>query len=45
MIVAETVPNFTAVALARFVPAIVTVVPPATGPDAGLTTLTVGIAT
>ena len=29
-------PNVTAVALARFVPVIVTVVPPATGPDAGL---------
>ena len=36
-IVADTVPNFTAVALARFVPTIVTNVPPAVGPDAGLT--------
>ena len=39
------VPNITAVALARFVPVIVTVVPPAAGPAAGLMPVTVGAGT
>ena len=38
------VPNLTAVALARLVPVIVTVVPPPVGPAAGLTPVTVGAA-
>src|ERR1700733_2370043 len=36
-------PNCTAVAPVRFVPVIVTVVPPAAGPDVGLTPVTVGV--
>ena len=44
-IVPAAVPNSTAVAPARFVPVIVTVVPPAVGPDVGLTAVTVGAAT
>ena len=43
-IVAGVVPNSTAVAPVRFVPVIVTVVPPAVGPDVGLTPVTVGAA-
>ena len=35
-------PNLTALALARFVPVIVTTVPPSVGPDAGLMPVTVG---
>jgi len=35
-------PNFTAVTVVKFVPVMVTVVPPAVGPDVGLTLLTVG---
>ena len=35
-------PNFTAVAPVKFVPAIVTDVPPATGPLVGLSDVTVG---
>ena len=35
-------PNFTALGLARFVPLIVTTVPPSVGPDAGLMPLTAG---
>ena len=38
-------PNFTAVAPARFVPVIVTVVPPATDPQLGPTLTTTGAAT
>ena len=37
-------PNFTAVAPARFVPEMVTEVPPALGPEFGLTPVTVGAA-
>ena len=44
-LVAAIVPKSTFVALARFVPVIVTVVPPAEGPAAGLTPVTVGAAT
>ena len=40
--VAATVPNFTAVTLVKPVPVTVTDVPPATGPEPGLTELTVG---
>lgn len=36
-------PKVTALAAVRFVPVIVTVVPPAVDPEAGLTTLTVGV--
>jgi hypothetical protein len=39
------VPKRTAVALDRFVPTIVTVVPPDVGPPVGLTPVTVGAAT
>ena len=39
---AETVPNFTTVAPVNPVPVTVTVVPPATGPDAGVIPVTVG---
>ena len=38
------VPKLTAVALVKPVPVIVTLVPPALGPDAGLTPVTVGTA-
>ena len=41
-IVAATPPNFTAVAPARLLPVIVTVVPPAVEPVAGLTVATTG---
>jgi len=37
-------PKVTAVALVRFVPVIVTLVPPAVGPELGLTLVTVGVA-
>jgi hypothetical protein len=40
--VADALPNFTIAPLAKFVPVIVTAVPPATGPLFGLTLLTVG---
>ncbi len=40
--VAATLPKATAAPLAKFVPVIVTVVPPAAGPAAGLTPVTVG---
>ena len=40
--VAGLVPNPTAVAPVKFVPVIVTDVPPAAGPDEGLTPVTVG---
>ena len=43
-IVAATLLNFTAVAPARFVPVIVTVVPPKVDPDVGLMAVTVGAA-
>ena len=45
VIVAAVLPKSTAVALARFVPVIVTVVPPAKGPAVGLTLVTAGAAT
>ena len=38
------VPNLTAVAFARLVPVTVTLVPPAPGPEVGLTPVTVGAA-
>jgi hypothetical protein len=41
-LVAGVVPNMTAVASARRRPAIATVVPPATGPEVGLTAVTAG---
>jgi hypothetical protein len=41
-LVAATVPKFTAVAPVRFVPVIVMLVPPATGPEVGLIDVTVG---
>jgi hypothetical protein len=41
-VVAAVAPNFTAVAPVKFVPVMVTTVPPAAGPLAGLTLLTVG---
>jgi hypothetical protein len=41
-VVAGIVPNLTAVAPERAVPVIVTLVPPAAGPEAGLTPVTVG---
>ena len=44
MLVAATAPKST-VALSRFAPAIVTVVPPVVGPDAGLMCVTTGAAT
>jgi hypothetical protein len=44
-VVADVAPNFTAVAPVKFVPVMVTLVPPAVGPLAGLTLLTVGAAT
>ena len=40
--VADALPNFTVAPVAKFVPVIVTDVPPATGPLFGLTLLTVG---
>jgi hypothetical protein len=42
MLVAAVAPNFTVAPAAKFVPAIVTAVPPATGPLFGATLLTVG---
>ncbi len=45
MIVAATLPNSTAVAPDRFVPVIVTDVPPAAGPELGLIPVTAGAAT
>src|SRR5215472_4471958 len=42
--VAAVVPNLTAVAPGKFVPVIVTSVPPANGPDVGLRPVTVGLA-
>jgi hypothetical protein len=44
-VVAPVAPNFTAVAPVKFVPVMVTLVPPAAGPLAGLTLVTVGAAT
>ena len=41
-LVAATPPNVTAVAPVKLVPVIVTLVPPATGPEPGLTPVTVG---
>lgn len=41
-LVALAAPNFTAVAPVRFVPVMVTVVPPAAGPDVGAIDVTVG---
>jgi hypothetical protein len=38
-------PNFTAVALVKPVPVIVTLVPPSVGPELGLTLVTVGAET
>jgi hypothetical protein len=43
--VAAVAPNFTVAPAAKFVPVIVTAVPPATGPLLGLTLLTVGATT
>jgi hypothetical protein len=43
--VADPLPNFTVAPEAKFVPVIVTAVPPATGPLFGLTLLTVGATT
>jgi hypothetical protein len=43
--VADPFPNFTVAPEAKFVPVIVTAVPPATGPLFGLTLLTVGVTT
>jgi hypothetical protein len=43
--VAAVAPNFTVAPAAKFVPVIVTAVPPATGPLFGLTLLTVGATT
>jgi hypothetical protein len=43
-LVAAFAPNSTAVAPVRFVPLIVTVVPPPVGPEDGLTAVTVGAA-
>ena len=44
-LVALVAPNLTALAPVRFVPVIVTVVPPEVGPAVGLTPVTVGDAT
>jgi hypothetical protein len=44
-LVAAVAPNFTVAPAAKFVPVIVTAVPPATGPLLGLTLLTVGVTT
>jgi hypothetical protein len=44
-VVAAVAPNFTAVVPVKFVPVMVTTVPPAAGPLAGLTSVTVGAAT
>ena len=41
--VPATVPNLTEVAPVKFAPVRVTEVPPAAGPDAGLTVVTVGV--
>jgi hypothetical protein len=41
-VVAAVAPNFTAVAPVKFVPVMVTTVPPAVGPLVGLTDVTVG---
>ena len=43
-IVAATLPKFTAVAVDKSVPVMVTVVPPVVGPDDGLIPLTTGMA-
>ena len=43
-VVPAMVPNLTEVAPVKFVPVRVTEVPPAAGPDAGLTAVTVGAA-
>ena len=43
-LVALVAPNLTAVAVEKFVPVIVTAVPPANGPEVGLTLVTVGAA-
>jgi hypothetical protein len=43
--VADVAPKSTAVAPVRLVPVIVTLVPPAAGPDDGATLVTVGAAT
>jgi hypothetical protein len=43
--VAAVLPNFTVAPVAKFVPVIVTAVPPATGPLFGLTLVTVGVTT
>jgi hypothetical protein len=43
--VAAVAPNFTVAPVAKFVPVIVTAVPPATTPLFGLTPLTVGVTT
>jgi hypothetical protein len=43
--VAAVLPNFTVAPVAKFVPVIVTAVPPATGPVFGDTLLTVGATT
>ena len=40
--IAAVAPNFTALAPVKFVPVTVTVVPPALGPEVGLTLVTVG---
>ena len=45
VILPDVVPNLTLVALARLVPVMVTEVPPALGPEVGLTPVTVGGAT
>jgi hypothetical protein len=44
-LVAAALPNFTVAPVAKFVPVIVTAVPPATGPLFGLTLPTVGTTT
>ena len=43
-LVAETPPNLTSVAPVKLVPVMVTLVPPAVGPEFGLTLVTVGAA-
>ena len=42
-LVAELLPNFTVAPLAKFVPVIVTALPPVVGPLFGLTLVTVGV--
>jgi hypothetical protein len=44
-LVAAALPNFTVAPVPKFVPVIVTAVPPATGPLFGLTLVTVGATT